>query len=106
MKNQIFILILCIFGIFSYNSEKAISYALTYCNKRNPNYGDYSNDFGDSPNFISQCLIAGGENLKGHLTDQYGAIVSTNVLEEYFFKMDGFIDIQLQFQKILRQEEL
>ena len=43
MKNQIFILILCIFGIFSYNSEKAISYAITYCDKRNPDFSDYSN---------------------------------------------------------------
>ena len=86
MKNQIFILLICIFGIFSYNPKKAIKYAYTYCDKRNPNYADYSNKYGDSPNFISQCLIEGGENFKGFATDKYGAIIDTGVLEDYLKK--------------------
>ena len=86
MKDQILILLLCIFGIFSYNSEKAISYANKYCDSRNPNYADYSNDFGDSPNFMSQWLIAGGEDLSGYDRDKFGAIISTSVLENYLKK--------------------
>ena len=83
MKNQIFILLICFVVIFSYDAERAISYANTYCDKRNPDFGDYSNDFGDSPNFISQCLIAGGEDLSAYERDQYGSIISTDVLVRY-----------------------
>ena len=83
MKNQIFILLLCFLGILSYDSERAISYANTYWDKRNPDFGDYSNSFGDSPNFISQCLIAGGEDLSGYETDKFGSIIKTSVLEKY-----------------------
>ena len=82
MQKTIFIFLLCFLEIFSYSPEKAIAYANQYCDKRNENYNDYSSQFGDSPNFISQCLIAGDENLSGCETDSYGSIIDTDILEK------------------------
>ena len=73
---------LCFLEIFSYKPKKAIDYANKYCDKRNKNYGDYSSSFGDSPNFISQCLIAGEQSLSGCETDKYGSIIDTGYLEK------------------------
>ena len=81
MKKTIFIFFLCFLEIFSYNPEKAIAYANQYCDKRNSNYNDYSNQFGDSPNFVSQCLIAGEEDLSGCTVDERGCVIDTGNLE-------------------------
>ena len=57
----IFLLSLLIGSSISYNAGKAIDYARKYCKKYNSNYKKYPN--ADCANFVSQCLIAGGENL-------------------------------------------
>lgn len=44
-----------------YDRDKAVQYALDWAYGRNPQYGDFSNMGGDCTNFISQCLIAGGD---------------------------------------------
>ncbi len=57
----------------SYNPSAAVNYALTYCRSYNPNYNRYPG--ADCANFVSQCLIAGGESLSGcGGKDGWGAI--------------------------------
>jgi hypothetical protein len=46
----------------TYSPLKAIQYADQWWNKRNPKFQSYG--FGDCANFVSQCLIAGGLNLR------------------------------------------
>ena len=46
----------------TYNPRKAIQYANQWWNKRNPKFQSYG--FNDCSNFVSQCLIAGGLNLR------------------------------------------
>jgi hypothetical protein len=46
----------------TYNPLKAIQYANQWWNKRNPKFQSYG--VGDCANFVSQCLIAGGLNLR------------------------------------------
>ena len=61
-------LFLCLFLIhntLSYNPQKAIDYARSWYNRRNPIYTDYSDMGGDCANFVSQCLIAGGFSTSG-----------------------------------------
>ena len=45
----------------AYNREMAVAYAHTWAFKRNPGYLDFSLMGGDCTNFISQCLLAGGQ---------------------------------------------
>jgi len=45
--------------IISYDAIKALEYAKTWANKRNPNYYDFSLIGGDCTNFASQCLFSG-----------------------------------------------
>ena len=63
MKEIIFILLVGL--TLSYNPSGAINYARTYCRNYNPQYYNYRNQGGDCANFVSQCLIAGGERLDG-----------------------------------------
>jgi len=46
----------------TYYPLKAIQYSDQWWNKRNPKFQSYG--FGDCANFVSQCLIAGGLNLR------------------------------------------
>ena len=67
----------------TYSPTKAIGYAKQYCRSYNPKYLNYRNLGGDSANFVSQCLIAGGEKLtdcKGK--DSKGSIPVVKDLEE------------------------
>ena len=53
-----------LFGIMTcYNPEAAVKYARQYCQHYNKEYDDYSQIGGDCANFVSQCLIAGGQSL-------------------------------------------
>ena len=61
-----YILILILFEILlCYNPSAAVEYARKYCQHYNPAYGNYANSGGDCANFVSQCLIAGGQSLDG-----------------------------------------
>jgi len=82
MEKKIFIFLLCIFGVFSYSAKKAVAYANKYCDSRNPNYHDYSNEGGDCANFVSQCLIAGGLSLSGCTVDSHGSVINVGKLEK------------------------
>ena len=48
----------------SYNPSKAVSYAKKHCRAYNRNFYSYKGKGGDCANFVSQCLMEGGENLK------------------------------------------
>ena len=60
MKSIIFRLLIVSFT--AYDTNKAISYARTYCKEYNKAYLKYDSD---SSNFVSQCLKAGGQDLNG-----------------------------------------
>ena len=63
MKVITFILLL---GLsISYSTDAAVTYARKYCASYNPNYPNYIPIGGDSASFVSQCLIAGGQDFKG-----------------------------------------
>lgn len=49
----------------SYNYSDAVAYAKRYYSSYNTAYPDWSSYGGDCANFISQCLYAGGKNMKG-----------------------------------------
>ena len=62
---KIIILSLLLFFTISYKRERAVEYARKYCKTYNPAYINYSKMIGDSTNFVSQCLIAGGLSFDG-----------------------------------------
>ena len=59
----LFLISLLIGYSLSYSTTKAINYARKYCQNYNPDYKKYAN--ADCANFVSQCLIAGGQSLSG-----------------------------------------
>ena len=60
------IIILLIIGLsLSYNPSEAIKYARQYCSHYNPNFINYRPYGGDCANFVSQCLMKGGQSLNG-----------------------------------------
>ena len=81
MQKKLIIFLLCFLGVFSYSAKKAVAYANKYCDKRNKEYHDYSNEGGDCANFVSQCLIAGGQDLDGCSVDKYGSVINVGKLE-------------------------
>ena len=81
MKAQFFILSLCLLGILSYDPGSAVGYAMSYCDKRNPDFNDYTGVGGDCANFVSQCLLAGGQDLSGCSVDDRGCVINVGALE-------------------------
>ena len=79
---KVLIIALLISVSFSFDTEKAIEYARTYCSTYNKYYKDYrSEGGGEDANFVSQCLIAGGLDLEGcGGRDEKGAIPSVTGL--------------------------
>lgn len=49
----------------SYNASDAKDYALKYYKNYNSDYPDWTNEGGDCANFVSQCLHAGGNPMRG-----------------------------------------
>ena len=81
---SIFILLL-IEIIYSYDTEKAINYAKKYCKDYNPDYNTYDED---SANFVSQCLIAGGEGITDcKLSDDKNAFQSVANLKSCLYQL-------------------
>ena len=59
------IIIILLFGIIlSYNTNAAIAYARTFCNRRNPAYIDFYMK-GQNAHFVSECMVAGGQKFDG-----------------------------------------
>ena len=86
--------ILSIGLIVSYNRNSAVKYAKKWCNIYNPSYKNYNPEGGDSANFVSQCLIAGGMNLVSMCGDNYawgqgGTVVSVAPFQ-FCFKRNGW----------------
>ena len=84
MKAILFCLLLGI--TLCYNANNAISYARRYCGKYNPSYANYRNMGGDCANFVSQCLIAGGQSLSGCSTDGKGCVPGVSNLKSCLTK--------------------
>ena len=79
MKATIIILLLGF--TFSFNPGNSMKYALTYCNHYNPKY-HYYKDRGEDAHFVSQCLVAGGQNFDGcNGRDGKGMILSVSNLK-------------------------
>ncbi|HAJ77877.1 MAG TPA: amidase [Clostridiales bacterium] len=78
-----------------YNREKAIEYAYTWWNKRNPKFYNFDELGGDCTNFVSQCLYYGGINMNyTHLgwfykSLNYRSPSWTGVDEFYSFSMNN-----------------
>ena len=73
------LLVLLGFALF-YDPDAAVSYALAYCRDYNGAYNSYPGN--DCANFVSQCLIYGGEDLSGCAgLDDKGAIPSVSDLK-------------------------
>jgi len=69
----------------TYNPLKAIQYANQWWNKRNPKFQSYG--VGDCANFVSQCLIAGGLNLRASASaDTSGSIGECVNLDAFLTK--------------------
>lgn len=69
----------------TYNPVKAIQYADQWWNKRNPKFQSYG--FNDCANYVSQCLIAGGLNLRvSPSADKSGSIPQATNLDAYLTK--------------------
>ena len=66
----------------TYNPLKAVQYADQWWNKRNPTFQSYG--FNDCANFVSQCLIAGGLNLRASPSaDKSGSIAQCSSLDTF-----------------------
>lgn len=66
----------------TYNPLKAVQYADLWWNKRNPRFQSYG--FSDCANYVSQCLIAGGLNLRvSPSADKSGSIATCSGLDTY-----------------------
>jgi hypothetical protein len=66
----------------TYNPLKAIQYADQWWNKRNPKFQSYG--FNDCANFVSQCLIAGGLNLRASSSaDKSGSLAQCTSLDAF-----------------------
>ena len=69
------VLVLIGLTLSKYDPAKGAEYAKKYCKHYNKNYNNYANSGGDCANFVSQCLIAGGLNLKDCPSpDKHGCI--------------------------------
>ena len=74
-----------------YNPDAAVQYARQYCQHYNRAYGDYSKSGGDCANFVSQCLIAGGQTFDGCVNVRTHGIIAgvtslTNCLKKKGWK--------------------
>ena len=78
------ILILFLLSLtFSYDREKAARYAKNYCNNYNPKYNKYEKNYEESPNFVSQCMKAGGQDFEGcEGKDDKGMVKNATALKE------------------------
>lgn len=66
----------------TYNPLKAVHYADQWWNKRNPKFQNYGSN--DCANYVSQCLIAGGLNLRVSTSaDKSGSIPQATSLDAY-----------------------
>ena len=66
----------------TYNPLKAIQYADQWWNKRNPKFQSYG--FNDCANYVSQCLIAGGLNLRASSSaDRSGSLAQCASLDSF-----------------------
>ena len=70
------ILLLLISVTFTYNTTAAVEYAEAHWKLYNNDYNDYSETSGEDANYVAQCLIAGGLDLKGCSLDNMGSIKS------------------------------
>ncbi|MFZ2413384.1 MAG: amidase domain-containing protein [Candidatus Cryosericum sp.] len=69
----------------TYNPLKAVQYADQWWNKRNPRFQSYG--FNDCANYVSQCLIAGGLNLRASPSvDKSGSIAQCSSLDTFLTK--------------------
>lgn len=75
-----------------YNRLKAVEYAQTWWNARNPNYYNFDSLGGDCTNFVCQCLVAGGIEMLINIYDgwfykslDYRSASFTGVNEFYNF---------------------
>ena len=69
------ILFLLIGLSISYNTLDAITYARKHCSSYNSAYENYQGS--DNANFVSQCLIEGGQSLEGCVgLDNKGSIIN------------------------------
>ena len=77
MKSILFLLI----GLsISYSTFDAIAYARRYCKVYNSDYDNYYGS--DNANFVSQCLISGGQTLEGCIgLDSKGSIPNISDLK-------------------------
>lgn len=99
---KIISLLICIISILHinviaqvYDPAKAIDYANTWWNKRNPLYTDYGGF--DCAAFVSQCLIAGGIDLSEG-TNGNGAYVKPDGViagvEELIYHLKTYQDVE------------
>ena len=74
---------------YSFNTAAAVTYAENWWNQRNTTqYHDYGSV--DCANFVSQCLIAGGLNLReSPYVDSWGCIPSCDNLHSYLVNYVG-----------------
>ena len=81
-----------LFGIMiCYDPNAAVNYARRYCKNYNRKYDDYSKMGGDCANFVSQCLIEGGQTFENCTNVKtYGIIAGvtslTNCLKQKGWK--------------------
>ena len=83
--NEVYGILLLLLGFsFSYNTNNAINYARNYWKNYHNSYSNYKDIYRDNSNYVSQCLIAGGQDLNGCIgLDYKGNIFLPNSLKSY-----------------------
>ena len=85
MKILLFSLVIGL-ALSAYNADAAVSYAKLWYNSYNTQYNNYNSLGGDCANFVSQCLIAGGQTLTGCDIDNKGSVSSVTGLSNCLIK--------------------
>ena len=83
---KVLLLMLLITYSLNYNAANAVAYAKQWWNGYNPAYNNYNGSGGDCANFVSQCLIAGGQSLSGCSTDGKGCVPGVSNLKSCLTK--------------------
>lgn len=93
-----------------YIREKAIAYAKTWWNKRNPSFFNFDKFGGDCTNFISQCLFAGEIHMNYLKNGWFYSSIdnrspSWSGVEEFFsFGKANNSDFGVRIKEVFKQE--
>lgn len=81
-----------------YDREKAVAYAKSWWNKRNPEFYNFDSLGGDCTNFISQCLFYGGYKMKVDISNGW-------FYKSLNYRSPSFTGVNEMYQFLLKNKD-